>query len=112
MSTIEKQYSFLITAITYFLSGIGGNIFAVNFNNLSIISVGASTSIYGMLAATIAFFVLNWKALSRVQRTYFFYSLIFIIFISFSMFYTSSELDYMAHFGGFIIGFLLGLCIP
>jgi membrane associated rhomboid family serine protease len=52
-------------AAVYFAAGIGGNIFSALCNPSKFESVGASTSLFGLVGALIALIVVNWRALDR-----------------------------------------------
>ena len=47
----------------YFVSGIGGNLFSAYFNPHSE-SIGASTSINGVLTSMLAMVLINWSGFS------------------------------------------------
>ena len=61
-SLLEQMIGFKQMAAVYFISGIGGNLFSSMMSDLS--SVGASTSVFGILSGQVAMVVVNWQAFS------------------------------------------------
>eukprot|EP01017_Pseudomicrothorax_dubius_P047906 TRINITY_DN8644_c0_g3_i4.p1 TRINITY_DN8644_c0_g3~~TRINITY_DN8644_c0_g3_i4.p1 ORF type:complete len:168 (-),score=17.89 TRINITY_DN8644_c0_g3_i4:75-578(-) len=94
--------------LLYLLSGIGGNLLEAAMNTEAI-SVGASTSIFGLIALHIAYLKENWSAFTEEQKKNHYIaggiSLLLIIVPSF----TSNHIDVIGHFGGFIAGALLSM---
>mmetsp|Transcript_526 Transcript_526/g.104 ORF Transcript_526/g.104 Transcript_526/m.104 type:complete len:85 (-) Transcript_526:298-552(-) len=68
MSFMEKAYGIKATIAIFFLGGIGGNIFSASIStwNPNSYSAGASTAIFAIIGAWIAFLLLNWKGLKNV----------------------------------------------
>ena len=68
MSYLEVSYGAIITGLIFLISGIGGNIFSACVSKYSpfLVSVGASTSIFGMVGCWIAFMILNWRGLKNI----------------------------------------------
>lgn len=88
------------------------------------LSVGASTSLMGMLGLYLAFLILNWKALEFLNQMRCMLvclavvMVIMVFLLSSSGFGTSSvagyesNIDNYGHIGGFITGVLAGVVIP
>lgn len=111
--------------IIYFASGIFGNICSCIFLKDSV-GVGSSGAVLGMLCSWLVWIIFRWKKVPReckpqrncqllmvsaavgitVSHPYFWYHLAyFFIQLAFSF---SDYVDWAAHFGGSIQGFLLG----
>lgn len=63
VSSIESIYGYLNTLSIWIVCAVGGNIFSADFASEYSISVGASTSLFGMIGLFLAYFILNWNAL-------------------------------------------------
>jgi len=98
-------------AMLYLVSGIGGNLFTA-LCSPDKPSVGASTSIFGLLACLLAMVFVNWKALDRSPevRCCLIMFVIFLFLISLLMAFSNAErtIDVFGHLGGFIVGFFFG----
>ena len=111
VTRVEYSFGWLKTIAIYLISGIGGNIFSDLINpSDSIIKVGASTSLFGIIGVILAYVIINWKGLDVIGRILkcqiIFISAIVILFILILTPY-NSNIDYMGHLGGFITGFLM-----
>ena len=109
-SSVEASLGPLKFLILYFVAGIGGNLFSALCSDTN--SVGASTSIFGLIGCYIAFIAINWSHLrqnsDKFCRT--------LIYLALSLFISSSlgafsNVDVMGHLGGFITGGLCGLIL-
>ena len=58
---LEVRHGMKKIVIIYLLSGLGGNLLSAVCSN--VLSVGASTSIFGLLGSIIGHLILNWSAL-------------------------------------------------
>jgi len=92
----------------YILCGLAGNLLS-SINMVTIPSIGASSSILGLLGFYCVHTVKQWKLpetdnIDRFIGMFCFYNTI-TVFVN-----TQPGVDNAAHFGGFIIGLLLGLC--
>jgi membrane associated rhomboid family serine protease len=58
---LEGMVGFLPTCLVYVMSGIGGNVFSSACQFSGNTSVGASTSINGLLTGMLAVIVVNWS---------------------------------------------------
>lgn len=102
--------------ILYVITGICGNSFTgVVSGATGSISVGASTSIYGLLASLVGYMILNWKTMEiyaeRRNIIMCFLCLIIFFLVIFSINPSTSNLDYNGHIGGFIGGIFFSLAI-
>lgn len=92
------------TAIMYILSGVGGNIVASLFSP-TIVSAGASSSIYGLMGVQVVDLIQSWalvdhKALQAIRVTL---STIIVLGVG-----TLPWIDNWAHVGGFFVGIVTG----
>lgn len=95
-----------------------GNIFsAVTQTNFFIISVGASSSLYGLLGLLIGYVFINWNGMDFMGRRkcqllcMLLLMLFFVIILTTTN--TTGGIDYYAHLGGFLGGlWLAGLPPP
>lgn len=115
---IERAQRGFETGIVYIISGVCGNIFSsVVGSDPTIVSVGASTCIYGIIAALVGFMILNWDAMApySTNRNYIMCILCmcicFLVFMSMGPSDGGGSLDYNGHLGGFIGGFFFSLCL-
>lgn len=106
---LEREWGIPRTMIIYFLSGIGGCLFSSLIQPHSV-SVGASGAIMGLLGANLAEVLCRANKYDAMQRKISIVSLIFIISIT-MIFSSAPFIDWSAHLGGVIMGFLLGLFI-
>lgn len=109
---IEKTLGFVRTAILFFVSGIGGNIFSSLITDS--ITVGASTGVMGIISAYIAFMIVNWKALEGMQMVrcqMLCITGLIIFYLLFSGLTSSSSIDTYGHMGGFICGIFCGFAL-
>jgi membrane associated rhomboid family serine protease len=100
---------------------IGGNIFSALCYPSKQLSVGASTSIFGLIATIVALLVVNWKALESQPevRCYLIIVVVFVLLFSLLLSVNSSDptdilsyasVDIYGHLGGLITGFFFA-CI-
>lgn len=104
-SQIETVYGHWRFFLIYLLSGIMGNVTSFAFNEMNVLSGGASTSLFGLFGAL---FVLgihykNDNVVKQLVRRY----MIFIVF-SFIFGISDTSVDIWGHVGGLIGGFLIG----
>eukprot|EP00347_Sterkiella_histriomuscorum_P024243 403331813 len=100
--------------LLYLVSGIGGNLFSA-LCAPDKLSVGASTSIFGLLACLLSLVLVNWKALDRSPevRCCLIIFVIFLFLFSLLMAFSSQEntVDVFGHLGGFLSGFFFGTIV-
>eukprot|EP00300_Choanocystis_sp_HF-7_P033510 c45867_g1_i1.p1 GENE.c45867_g1_i1~~c45867_g1_i1.p1 ORF type:complete len:549 (-),score=106.45 c45867_g1_i1:85-1731(-) len=97
---VESVYGFWNTCVVYILSGVGGNILAALMSPQTI-SVGASSSIYGLMGAQVVDLIHSWQQVDHKFLQFLRISLTIIISLGIG---TLPWLDNWAHFGGFIVG--------
>ena len=104
--TIEKYYGITKFIFIYVLSGLGGNLLGAYMNPDSI-SVGASTSLFGIFGSYGCYFLYNWNTFGPGRNLNLILYLFFVV-ISVELPITSQSIDISGHLGGFIVGGLLG----
>ena len=73
------------------------------------LAVGASTAIFGLTAAMMAWIIMNWSALEAdPYRTVTLIWLILLLVLNLILGFASTLVDSWGHFGGMITGFALG----
>lgn len=90
-STLEYSFGWFRLMLVYLSAGFVGNLMSACVHHPEMTGVGASTSIFGLLACLWSYIFLNWQALGRlgkdVRCTLFcLYSMIIAIIFSMSMF--------------------------
>lgn len=96
---LERFYGHGRFLILYLISGLAGNIFSYYFTINH--SLGASTSIFGLIAAEGVFIYVNKKFFPNANKAL--HQLIMIIIINFIL-GLSPQIDNWGHLGGFIGG--------
>ncbi|KAF1967895.1 rhomboid-domain-containing protein [Bimuria novae-zelandiae CBS 107.79] len=105
---MEKEIGPLRFALVYFASGIFGFVLGGNYAAEGISSVGASGSLFGILALVMLDLLYNWSTRRSPVKDLCF--LLLDIAISFVLGLLPG-LDNFSHIGGFCMGFVLGICI-
>ncbi|KAF1359651.1 rhomboid-domain-containing protein [Lizonia empirigonia] len=105
---MEKEIGPLRFALVYFTAGIFGFVLGGNFAADGITSVGASGSLFGILALTLLDLFYNWSARRSPVKDLLF--LLLDIAISFVLGLLPG-LDNFSHIGGFCMGIVLGICL-
>eukprot|EP00736_Rhodelphis_marinus_P009504 Rmarinus@m.26438 len=100
----EQDWGYMRVGMIYLLSGIAGNLASAAFLP-DIITVGASSSLFGMLGAELADIMLNWNVIHHPLREAF--ALVFMIAINLAI-GLLPEIDNFAHVGGLLMGFFCG----
>jgi len=79
---------------------------------MNTITVGSSTSIFGILGGFIAFLIINWTALERFGplRSTIACIIGFIVFFSL-LFSIDGSIDAVAHLGGLLAGIMISIGI-
>ena len=100
--------------LIYIFSGILGSLFTVLIQPNSS-SVGASICCFGILGALLGFYIVNWKALSRIfgvnNKCLIVVFPIMRIFLSWTIITANnSEINMYGHLGGIIFGLFLSFC--
>jgi len=118
LAVIQYTFGWEKTLITYICSGVFGNIFSdllVADVSASMIKLGASNSLYGMLGLSLGYLIINWTALGIIGPLFKF-KIILIIFLTgiFMVMYTDQAgiVDYLGHLGGFLAGIFISGFMP
>ena len=99
---LEGIYGHKRFLLLFFIAAFGGNV--LSFVLTPAASLGASTAIFGLLAAEIIFVVQNKRYLGGRSRGLLF-NLIFILLLNLSIgFNPALNIDYFGHLGGLIAG--------
>ncbi|MEZ3487773.1 MAG: rhomboid family intramembrane serine protease [Lachnospiraceae bacterium] len=96
--------------IIYLVSGLGGNILSAWWEILTAdyaISAGASGAVFGLIGALLYAAIRNHGRIGEVSGR----GIAFMILVSLYYGFTSSGVDNMAHIGGLVTGFLLGILL-
>jgi len=104
---IESSLGPLKTAFVYLASGVGGNMMSAIFlPNLP--EVGASSSIFGLVAVYFVDLIVNWSL--HANRTRNLIVLVVSTLISFALGFFP-HIDNFAHLGGFIVGLVAAFIV-
>lgn len=105
---LEPAVGWIVTAIIYILSGIGGVLFSALVSPDSL-SVGASTAIFGITSALVALIIFAWNDLPGGPG-----KVMTLIWVMMLLVFNlvagvgAEHVDVWGHIGGLIVGFLLG----
>ncbi|MCR5671897.1 MAG: rhomboid family intramembrane serine protease [Butyrivibrio sp.] len=94
----------------YFASGLVGNMLSMAFemrNDLSIVSIGASGAVMGLVGFVAIWVVINRNTFIRNKNTFFRLGLLLIFVVNACFFQEGANT--MAHLGGFLAGIVLGI---
>lgn len=105
---MEKEIGSLRFTLVYFSSGIFGFILGGNYAAEGLSSVGASGSLFGILALTLLDLLYTWSTRRSPIKDLLF--LILDIAIAFVLGLLPG-LDNFSHIGGFLMGIVLGVCL-
>jgi membrane associated rhomboid family serine protease len=105
---MEKEIGSIRFAILYFSAGIFGFVLGGNYAAQNIPSVGASGSLFGVLALVLLDLLYNWSSRRSPVKDLLF--LLLDIAIAFVLGLLPG-LDNFSHIGGFLMGIVLGICI-
>lgn len=105
---IEKEIGPLRFTLVYFSAGIFGFVLGGNYAAEGIASVGASGSLFGILALVLLDLLYNWNSRRSPVKDLLF--LLLDIAISFVLGLLPG-LDNFSHIGGFLMGLVLGICL-
>lgn len=107
---LEKFLGKLNFLLLYLISGISGFFFSTMFSIFT--SVGCSGAVFGLFAVYLSFFIVNFQGMKYlVFFKYCFGGFIFsflVVNLLFSYIYYEI-MDHWTHFGGYLIGALLGI---
>jgi rhomboid protease GluP len=102
---VERIYGHVKYAALYFMAGIFGSIASFIFSIQP--SVGASGAIFGLLGALVYYGVEEPK----IFKKYFGYSVVTTIIINIFITFSIPGIDYSAHLGGLVGGFLTAYAV-
>ncbi|KAF2462075.1 hypothetical protein BDY21DRAFT_277050 [Lineolata rhizophorae] len=105
---MEKEIGSLRFALVYFSSGIFGFVFGGNYAAPIVPSVGASGSLFGILALVLLDLLYSWSERRSPLK-----DLLFILLDCLIAFVLGllPGLDNFSHIGGFLMGLVLGVCL-
>ena len=105
----EGKIKYIITYIFSMLAGSGLSlIYNIQQGRMAILSVGASGAIFGLIGAAFAYSKIN-KGVGRYNRLGEW--VIEVVILNVIAAFTMPNIDFMAHVGGFIGGFLITLLL-
>jgi hypothetical protein len=105
---MEKEIGPLRFALVYFSAGIFGFVLGGNYAADGITSVGASGSLFGILALTLLDLFYTWSTRrSPIKDLLFILLDVAIAFVLGLL----PGLDNFSHIGGFLMGLVLGICL-
>jgi membrane associated rhomboid family serine protease len=105
---MEKEIGALRFLLVYFSAGIFGFVLGGNYAPDGLTSVGASGSLFGILALTLLDLLYNWATRRSPVKDLLF--LLLDIAIAFVLGLLPG-LDNFSHIGGFLMGIILGICL-
>ncbi|GMJ10807.1 RHOMBOID-like 1 [Hibiscus trionum] len=101
---LEQEFGFVKIGSLYLIAGFGGSLMSSLFIQ-SVISVGASGALFGLLGSMLSELITNWSIYANKFAALL--TLVLVIIINLAM-GVLPHVDNFAHIGGFISGFLLG----
>lgn len=109
---IEKEIGHIPYVVIYLASGIGGNLLSLAdkvINNDWAVSLGASGAIFGLDGLLLALVLFSRRKMNNVTPA----RVVLMICLSLYSGFTGGNVDNLAHIGGLLVGFVLGmiLCI-
>ncbi len=109
---IEKEIGHIPYVVIYLISGIGGNLLSLAgkvLNNDWAVSLGASGAIFGLDGLLLALVLFSHRKMNHVTPA----RVVLMICLSLYSGFTGGNVDNLAHIGGLLVGFVLGmiLCI-
>uniref|UniRef100_A0A7N0UEA9 RHOMBOID-like protein n=2 Tax=Kalanchoe fedtschenkoi TaxID=63787 RepID=A0A7N0UEA9_KALFE len=113
---LEQEFGFFRLGPLYVLSGFGGSLASSLYANPAVpvsvagtlVSVGASGALFGLLGAMLSELLTNWTIYANKCASLF--TLIIVIVLNLALTFIPN-VDGSAHIGGFVAGFLLGFIL-
>ena len=105
---LEMEIGKVKYLIIYLLSGLGGNLLSAWWEIQTAdyaISAGASGAVFGLIGTLLYVAIRNHGRVGEISGR----GIVFMIIVSLYYGFTSSGVDNMAHIGGLVTGFLLGV---
>lgn len=106
---VEAMYGSIWFTVIYFVTGLAGNI-GYYWLGDTVLSAGASGAVFGLIGAEAAFFLTNRKLFGQMGRQQL-ANLGILIAINLVFGFTVPGINNVAHLGGLIMGFGLGLLL-
>lgn len=107
---LELEIGKIKYLMIYFLSGLGGNLLSAYWDIHSgefAVSAGASGAIFGVIGALLYVAIRNHGRVGTISGR----GIVFMIVLSLYYGFTSGGVDNMAHIGGLVSGFVLGVLL-
>ena len=107
---IEKEIGHLPFAGIYLASGIGGNLLSLAGKVVSVdwaVSLGASGAIFGLDGLLLALVLFSRRRMENVTPL----RVVLMICMSLYSGFTGGNVDNLAHIGGLLVGFVLGVLL-
>lgn len=107
---LEMEIGKVKYLIIYLLSGLGGNLLSAWWEIQTAdyaISAGASGAVFGLIGTLLYVAIRNHGRVGEISGR----GIVFMIIVSLYYGFTSSGVDNMAHIGGLVTGFLLGVLL-
>lgn len=107
---LERNIGKFKYLLIYFVGGVGANILSTCYEVIKkdgAVSAGASGAVFAVIGAMIYILLINKGHIESFTAK----RLIFMAALSLYLGITSAGIDNMAHFGGLIFGFLLGILL-
>ncbi|EFC50830.1 predicted protein, partial [Naegleria gruberi] len=102
MLPLERHWGCIFVCFIYLISGVGGNLLSALFLP-EIVTVGASSSLFGILGGIYADLWMNWRYMPSPKRDFI---LITIQVVAQVIVGLIPWIDNFAHVGGLLVGFL------
>lgn len=101
---LEQEFGFIRIGMVYVVSGFGGSLLSGLFIQ-SVVSVGASGALFGLLGGMLSELITNWTIYANKLAALLTLILIIVINLAVGIL---PHVDNFAHIGGFLSGFFLG----
>ena len=105
---VESLFGSVRFTFIYFLSGLFGSVAFYVLGAPNVTSAGASGAIFGLVGADIAYFLRNRRLFGRLSRQQL-GNLLTLVVINLILGFTVPGINNMAHLGGLVSGFIIGL---
>ncbi|KAJ3425971.1 rhomboid-related [Anaeramoeba flamelloides] len=104
---LEKMFGHTRMILIYIISGIGGNLLSAIFLP-SLVSVGASSALYGLVGILFCDLFQNWNDIQNPKSSLFKLTLMVVFSLGIGLL---PAIDNFAHVGGILAGSLMGIII-
>lgn len=107
---LEMELGHVRFLLVYFGSGIGAGIFSLIANSLKsplVVSAGASGAVFGLMGALVFIVIWNKGRLKRLNIK----GMLIMVVLSLYIGFTDVGVDNIAHIGGLLTGFVLGVIL-